>query len=173
MNRRDLLKGLMAGGVMTAAGLWIPGQKMISIPSGKQFYGPSIFEIMGNNIRYIGPEYETVTIKKFYSWLARHASKALAPMQADTPNMVSLASGYRIENPEHLTEGTLAQDRTKSPLEQQCSQSTQQREYWSCVNSLGDDVIVADKVYEPDYYSTAYTPRERIREDEDGLKGWR
>jgi len=34
MNRRELLKALAAGGVMTAAGLWMPGQKLISIPDG-------------------------------------------------------------------------------------------------------------------------------------------
>lgn len=39
MNRRDLLKGLMAGGVIVAGDLWIPGQKMISIPSGRVFTG--------------------------------------------------------------------------------------------------------------------------------------
>jgi hypothetical protein len=32
MNRRELLCALAAGGVMTAAGLWMPGQKLISIP---------------------------------------------------------------------------------------------------------------------------------------------
>jgi hypothetical protein len=35
MNRRELLCALAAGGVMTAAGLWMPGQKLISIPSGR------------------------------------------------------------------------------------------------------------------------------------------
>lgn len=42
MNRRELLKAMMAGGVMTAAGLWMPGQKLISIPSGKRFSGHAI-----------------------------------------------------------------------------------------------------------------------------------
>jgi hypothetical protein len=32
MNRRELLKGLMAGGVIVAGELWMPGQKLISIP---------------------------------------------------------------------------------------------------------------------------------------------
>ena len=32
MNRRQLLKALAAGGVLTASGLWMPGQKLISIP---------------------------------------------------------------------------------------------------------------------------------------------
>jgi hypothetical protein len=33
MNRRELLKAIAAGGVITAAGLWMPGSKLISIPN--------------------------------------------------------------------------------------------------------------------------------------------
>jgi hypothetical protein len=36
MNRRKFLAFLAAGGVVTATGLWLPGQKLISIPSGKR-----------------------------------------------------------------------------------------------------------------------------------------
>lgn len=32
MNRRKFLAFLAAGGVVTATGLWMPGQKLISIP---------------------------------------------------------------------------------------------------------------------------------------------
>ena len=32
MNRRELLKALSAGAVITTSGLWFPGQKLISIP---------------------------------------------------------------------------------------------------------------------------------------------
>jgi len=39
MNRRELLKALAAGGVITAAGLWMPGTKLISIP---KFQGHSL-----------------------------------------------------------------------------------------------------------------------------------
>lgn len=39
MNRRKFLQGLMAGGVIVAGQLWVPGQKLISIPSGKIFTG--------------------------------------------------------------------------------------------------------------------------------------
>jgi hypothetical protein len=39
MNRRELLKGLMAGGVIVAGELWMPGSKLISIPNGKVFTG--------------------------------------------------------------------------------------------------------------------------------------
>lgn len=37
MNRRELLKAIAAGCMITASGLWIPGQKLISIPSPKRF----------------------------------------------------------------------------------------------------------------------------------------
>ena len=37
MNRRKFLAFIAAGGVVTATGLWMPGQKLISIPSGKRF----------------------------------------------------------------------------------------------------------------------------------------
>ncbi len=33
MNRRKFLSFLAAGGIVTAGGLWLPGQKLISIPS--------------------------------------------------------------------------------------------------------------------------------------------
>jgi hypothetical protein len=35
LTRRQFLAAMMAGGVMTAAGLWMPGEKLISIPSRK------------------------------------------------------------------------------------------------------------------------------------------
>ena len=161
----------MAGGTVITGELWIPGQKIISIPSGKRFKAAmsahDLFQITGHNIRYIGPEYETVPIKKLLSWLIQDAPEALIPKAEDTPHMLSLAQGYRIENPEHLVEGILAQDRQVSEGQ------IEQREYWSCVGAMEKDVLVTDKVYQPDYYSATYTPEERTREDEDGLKGWR
>lgn len=43
MIRRDFLKMLMAGAVVVAAGeLWVPDQKLISIPSGKIYTGSGI-----------------------------------------------------------------------------------------------------------------------------------
>lgn len=38
MNRRDLIKYLMAGGVIVAGELWMPGKKLISIPNDRIFY---------------------------------------------------------------------------------------------------------------------------------------
>ena len=37
MNRRKFLAFLAAGGVVTATGLWLPGQKLISIPKKPLF----------------------------------------------------------------------------------------------------------------------------------------
>ena len=64
MNRRDLLKGLAAGGIFVAGELWIPGQKLISIPTvpepvfeWSQYSGPSVIlwtnEIWENHITLI------------------------------------------------------------------------------------------------------------------------
>lgn len=39
MDRRKFIQGLMAGGMVVAGELWVPGQKLISIPSGKIFTG--------------------------------------------------------------------------------------------------------------------------------------
>jgi len=48
MNRRELLKALAAGGVMTAAGLWMPGQKVYTFGPRHypKFYGPSIVKLL-------------------------------------------------------------------------------------------------------------------------------
>jgi len=47
MNRRDLFKCLAAGGMVIAGELWIPGQKLISIPKTKElwFFGEQTIEI--------------------------------------------------------------------------------------------------------------------------------
>jgi hypothetical protein len=38
MNRRKFLAAMAAGAVVTAEGLWIPGQKLISIPRPPKFF---------------------------------------------------------------------------------------------------------------------------------------
>ncbi len=39
MDRRSFLSAIAAGAVVTASGLWIPGQKLISIPKKQTFFG--------------------------------------------------------------------------------------------------------------------------------------
>jgi hypothetical protein len=43
MNRRKFLTAMAAGAIITAEGLWIPGQKLISIPSGRVFSDKVLF----------------------------------------------------------------------------------------------------------------------------------
>ena len=38
MNRRKFLAMIAAGGVVTASGMWMPGQKLISIPKKPALY---------------------------------------------------------------------------------------------------------------------------------------
>jgi hypothetical protein len=139
----------MAGGVMIAGDLWIPGQKLISIPNGKVFYGPSIFELVGNDIRYIGPDDKTVRVSELQNWIIKQFPKLMTDNPYDTmkPHMVSLRAGCRFDKPEHLVDGTLSQDRTNG------AHGNADREYWSCEADLSGDELCVDKVYAPDWYS--------------------
>ena len=52
MNRRDLLKGLAAGGIIVAGELWIPGKKLISIPKPKVYiFGPGHYHRLFNTLQ--------------------------------------------------------------------------------------------------------------------------
>lgn len=51
MDRRQFLAALAAGGVVTAAGLWMPGQKLISIPK-KRGLGYTVTEVTIGDIRF-------------------------------------------------------------------------------------------------------------------------
>jgi len=43
---------LLAGGMLTAAGVWLPGSKLISIPSGKIFIAEGTLAWMEGDLRY-------------------------------------------------------------------------------------------------------------------------
>ena len=66
MNRRQLFKAIAAGGVITAAGLWVPG-KLISIPKKLYVFGDSTVETFGTNafgsasIRWINDVTDLIT----------------------------------------------------------------------------------------------------------------
>ena len=56
MNRRNFLACLAAGGVVTATGMWMPGQKLISIP--KRVVGNrllTIDQIINEALKMLGP----------------------------------------------------------------------------------------------------------------------
>ena len=61
MNRRGFLAGLMAGGVIVAGELWIPGQKLISIPKPSRWGTFSGGEFFGSRGVIIEPEPNVVT----------------------------------------------------------------------------------------------------------------
>jgi len=55
-SRREFLAMMAAGMVMTAEGIWMPGQKLISIPSKKIFMPelpPGRMELKGSGYEHI------------------------------------------------------------------------------------------------------------------------
>ena len=50
MNRRKFLAMIAAGGVVTAAGIWMPGQKLISIPKKRGLAYLVTRETIGENL---------------------------------------------------------------------------------------------------------------------------
>lgn len=68
LTRRELFAAMAAGAVVTAAGLWMPGQKTISIPSGKVFKRPMV-TISGNGttIEIPVPDKGFMTVQELYS----------------------------------------------------------------------------------------------------------
>lgn len=170
MNRRELLKGLMAGGVIVAGELWIPGQRLISIPSGKVLTG-SMFrlDMETQTLSYIGPPDKTVTVSQFYDWLITvlkaHTEDIVSSSEYDTekPHMVSLKGEYRLENPEHLTDGTLSQ----RAADDHCTKDL--REMWACTNSMSGADLFTDKIYYQDHTA----PRERHTLLDNGHRGYR
>jgi hypothetical protein len=156
----------MAGGIIVAGELWVPGQKLISIPNGKVFTG-SMFrlDMETQTLSYIGPPDKTVPVSQFYDWLRKQTTELMLGTDYDTekPHMVSLKGEYRLDNPEHLTEGTLSQ----AAADDHCTKDL--REMWTCTNTLGSDDLFVDKIYYQDYTP----PRERIRTLDNGHRGYR
>lgn len=169
MNRREFMKRIAAGGVVTAAGIWMPGEKLISIPSGKIFGNEysidSYFRLMNNRtVVYTGPEDKIVSVSQLKEWLLKHAAHALHRDSSELT--VSLRPGIRLDKPEHLHSGTIAQDAVTLDGGHVLHADT--REYWSS-GPMVDGDFFTDKIYvQPDEM-----PRERIREDDQGRLGWR
>jgi hypothetical protein len=101
MNRRNFLKGILAGGAVVAGELWIPGQKLISIPSGKRF-GGVVFQTLGGEDKIVVPPREGgYTVAELYDAVCKLMDKSemmpfAQPLLPDTPNLYSLTDGYEI-----------------------------------------------------------------------------
>ena len=155
MNRRELLKMLAAGGVMTSAGLWMPGTKVISIPSGKVFgneYGiNSMFRLLDEHtVEYIGAEDKVVSVPQFFDWMKKNAAHMMRPWSDESDLIVTMRDNFRLTNPEHLHEGSLSQAADDHLI-------TGLREMWMNPTSLGDNDLVSDKFY----FQEDTTPRKR------------
>ena len=164
MNRRELLQGLMAGGMVIAGELIMPSTKLISIPSGKVFTGfPAQFMIHEGNIRWVGDENGTATVLEFYDWVKKYADQMLDDHWNQTPeSLVSLKGDHRMTSPERLVGGSIAQASSDIPR-------YKMREIWCCPNDLNDDSLVTDKFY----YREGDLPRERITMTDEGNRGYR
>lgn len=173
-SRRELLKAFAAGGLVIAGKLWLPGDKLISIPSGKVFaneYGiDSTFRMIDQHtVHYVGHEDRVVSISEFIEWMKKNAAHMLREVPGDMT--VHLKNSYRMDNPEHLTNGSLGQD---SPREAWMS-GNNHRELWSHFGSFSgdggsfEDEFVIDHVYANEFDR----PRERITTNDVGIKGWR
>ena len=56
LSRRQFLSALAAGGVVTASGLWMPGEKLISIPKRHPSWFSDIHFISGNPVGWVKTE---------------------------------------------------------------------------------------------------------------------
>jgi len=145
MNRRELLKGLMAGGVIVAGELWIPGQKLISIPS-KQFWGPPVssffrLSLEDQTIEYIGPPDQYVPMTELHNWLMKNNPHLMNHIE--NHRVVDLSRGCRFDKPEHLTNGTLSQDSQRPEIDQ----GYEEKEIWATWGESDDDELYFDKQY--------------------------
>lgn len=115
MNRRQFMQALMAGAVVTAEGLWMPGAKTISIPSGKVFTGQEYIVISGPNQEYhIGVDADGMTLAELYQkvrYITR-SEKVMFPSPADVSSIYNLADNHTITGLEHVRGGTLHERHT-------------------------------------------------------------
>ena len=67
MNRRKFLAFLAAGGVVTATGLWMPGQKLISIPKRPVTVSRYLHELWSKDIlrMWIDSRYEQLIMQGY------------------------------------------------------------------------------------------------------------
>lgn len=119
MNRRKFLQMMMAGGAVAAAELWVPGKKLISIPSGKVFTGHEIVFSDGTDTITVPGRPEGYTIAELYdavsTMMDRNEMMPFAnPMLPDTPNLFSLQHDWKIKDEcyRHLRGGTVYESDT-------------------------------------------------------------
>lgn len=76
VSRRQFIAAMAAGMVMTAEGLWVPGQKLISIPSRKIFLPAGKLAWMEDGVMYMytgGRGVQPTLIPKYFDVHVRGA----------------------------------------------------------------------------------------------------
>lgn len=129
LTRRELFKALAAGGVLTATGLWMPGEKTISIPSGKVFTGYEnyirLYAINGTmEISIPVPEKGHMTVQEFYSAVCDRMDSfemmgQPMPVVAPTSELLLVNDGYRFADDSwcHLRRGTVYERETNTHMQ--------------------------------------------------------
>lgn len=118
MNRRDFIRGIIAGGVVVAGELWVPGQKLISIPSGKVFSRYIEFT-QGDESYFVEIDANGCSIAELYEAVCRYFDNSemmplSMPLLPDTPNLMNLHNDWSItdESYQHLHSGAILERRT-------------------------------------------------------------
>lgn len=117
LSRREVFKALVAGGVLTATGLWMPGEKVISIPSGKVFDPQRFVTLLSTGAHsdiMVPVPTEGSTLQEFYSQLCEIMDSFTMmsnpnPLIAQTSNFMYLNDGYRLAQQDlrYLKAGTI------------------------------------------------------------------
>lgn len=72
-RRQFLISAIAAGAVMTAEGLWVPGQKLISIPSRKMFLPAGHLAFIEGGVTKVLRSGRTITIPDYFDVHVRGA----------------------------------------------------------------------------------------------------
>lgn len=110
----------MAGGIVVAGELWVPGQKLISIPSGKRFM--RYIELVGEGkSHFIGVDGNGFTVAELYRAVMDHFDEfeqmsCSTPMLAFTPQRAQIQDGWHIteDSYQHIHSGTIIERETQS-----------------------------------------------------------
>jgi hypothetical protein len=169
LSRRQFMIAMASAATAAAEEMWVPGKKLISIPSGKIFTGNKFKYDQNGNIKWIGAEDGLATVVEFHDWLREQAmaKPTLAVTFQDRSRQntfskctVSLKEGVRMLNPEHLIQGTIFQDSTREG----------DREVWTHWGDFsGEDEFVVDKVYTHEESE----PQKRVHKSEHGFEMYR
>lgn len=118
VSRRKFFAMMAAGAVVTAEGLWMPGQKLISIPRRVRTIADD-FEIYYNgDIRYVGGFDKSYSVLDFYEFLMDWSDRPENLVRTDRPafratdELITLTDGYNIDAnaARHLRDGMIVQE---------------------------------------------------------------